>query len=178
MGWGFAGERGLWKYICKYKRKMQKTFWKIKGKAETYRGNKRKWKWGRRVLSVCEIWVLLCKSASWERKKYFCLASLSQGLWITKRDAPQYQYQYQLRTPTLKKWSKRLEIDRDEGKSREKHVRDKQTRTHNKKTKTPTKRIFCVYIHLMNRCLPKVSILKIAMIIDQVPIIFYFLYTD
>ena len=24
--WGFAGERGLWKCICKYKRKMQKTF--------------------------------------------------------------------------------------------------------------------------------------------------------
>ena len=58
-------------------------------------------------------------------------------------------------------------------------IRDKQTQRHDKKTKTPTtKRIFCVYTHLMNRCLPKVSILKIAMIIDQVPIIFYFLYTD
>ena len=119
--WGFARERGLWKYICKYKGKWRKYFWQIRGKAETYRGNKRKWKWGRRVLSVCEIWVLLCKSAGWERKKYFCLASLSQGLWIAKRDAPQYQYQYQLRTPTLKKWSKRLEIDTDEGKSGEKH---------------------------------------------------------
>ena len=60
MCWGFTRERGLWKYICKYKGKWRKHFWQIRGKAETYRGNKRKWTSSKTRVNVKQYWRLVC----------------------------------------------------------------------------------------------------------------------